>query len=86
MWTKPTADVKCPRGDCCYYDVPDDSPQCGNCTCNYRSGGMCGTFNYTSKSIKEAESIEERKRAEAGMAVEKQAAAPASDRASGGTR
>ena len=54
MWTKPSRNVKCPRGDCCYYDAPDDSPQCGNCTCNYRNGGMCRTFNYTSRSIEKA--------------------------------
>ncbi len=51
MWTKPTADVKCPRGDCYHYELPADESPCRTCTCNHKSSSLCRTFNYTSKSI-----------------------------------
>jgi hypothetical protein len=34
MWTKPTADVKCQRGDCAHYKAAADEQPCMNCTCN----------------------------------------------------
>lgn len=54
MWTKPTADVKCPRGDCYHYELPAEALPCCTCTCNRTAGGMCRTFNYTSRSIEKA--------------------------------
>lgn len=51
MWTKPTADVKCPRGDCIHYSTPPDAYPCYDCTCNHKSSSLCRTFNYKPKGV-----------------------------------
>ena len=49
MWTNTTANVKCPRGDCKYYDLKADEAPCSFCTCNRRSDSMCRHFAYQPK-------------------------------------
>jgi hypothetical protein len=49
MWTKPTADIKCPRGDCLHYSKAPDELPCRACTCNQRSNSICRHFAYQPK-------------------------------------
>lgn len=49
MWTNPTADIKCPRGDCAYAKCRDDEYPCRICTCNRRVRGGCKSFRYKRK-------------------------------------
>lgn len=51
MWTKPTADVKCPRGDCYHYELPADESPCRTCTCNRTAGVYCREFAYKPKGV-----------------------------------
>ena len=50
MWMKPTADVKCCRGDCIHYGKPPDTMPCRGCTCNLHSENLCKAFRYESKT------------------------------------
>lgn len=51
MWFKVTADVKCSRGDCVYYDREPQGKPCRNCTCCYKSDSMSKSFKYESKEV-----------------------------------
>lgn len=51
MWMEVTADVKCSRGDCVYYDkLPEDMP-CKCCTCCYKSDSISKSFKYESTEV-----------------------------------
>lgn len=46
MWTEPTADIKCPRGDCAHYQCLEDAAPCRYCTCNQHSDAVARTYRY----------------------------------------
>lgn len=49
MWNKPTAAVKCPKGDCMHYAKSPTDPPCRSCTCNREAVSVCREFKYESK-------------------------------------
>lgn len=66
MWTKPTADIKCPRGDCLHYSKAPDELPCRACTCNRACNSMCRAFRYESKGVTPIDTG--RTQAESGLA------------------
>lgn len=49
MWTNPTADIKCPRGDCAHAKCPEGEAPCRFCTCNNHATSPCRSFRYERK-------------------------------------
>lgn len=49
----PTADIKCPRGDCAHAKCPEDEAPCRFCTCNNHTDAPCRKFNYQPKGLPE---------------------------------
>ena len=80
MWGKVPETVKCPRGDCIYYDRSESEKPCSSCTCCRSANRMNCHFAYESQTTKGCAIVEVRTGDEGRMAVEEQAAALAADR------
>lgn len=61
MWTEPTANIKCPRGDCAHYQCLEDAAPCKGCTCNQKSEGSGRSFRYQPKGLPEIGRKEEKR-------------------------
>ena len=59
MWTHPTADVKCPRGDCLHYSKAPNELPCRYCTCNREALTHCASLQYKPRGITPIEIIKE---------------------------